>query len=420
MTGTAQQNQGIWGDPVLRRLLVSDALAFLGVWMTSLVVLTGVYETTHSSLAQGVAIASQFGPALLVMPFAGYLLDRFNPVRIMMLTRAFCGAIALFVFAAGAQIPVATVLALNVVFGTLFGLSVSATGVLLPLAMAGKNLSRGNIILRLVPNAMMIVGGLFLVADGAAFGLYGELLFAGLVFFASVALLAPAFMQRSFDRTALQDDADISHTFLEGLRYLMRDRTLLMRFLVRMGIFVCSGAVIVMAVLGETEFAHVVNAVGLFFAARGLGMIVGSLGVLPFVSRGTRSEITVLVAGLVLFAVALVAATWSVQLGLLAVAALLAVAFAGEGIAKPVSLTLLQRRTKSAYLGRIMALEQGLSAAIQTGLTMLIALILIDPSLEGLMLVAAGLGLLALIVAVMAATANRRTAARSAAVPRPV
>lgn len=419
MVAGRRKYAALLSDPVMRQLLASDALAFFGVWMTSLVVLTSVYATTHSSLAQGIVVASQFGPALLVMPFAGHLLDRFNPVFFLIACRAICGAITLLLFVVGSSMPVAVVLGLNVIFSTVFGLSVMATGVLLPLTMAEKNLVRGNIILRIVPNAMMMAGGLFLVADGAAFGLYGELLLATLAFLASAVLLVPASVYCSDTRVIAKERSGVTRSFLDSFGYLIRERTLLKRFLVRMGVFVCSGGVIVMAIIAETEFGHVINAVGLFFAARGLGMIAGSLGILPFLNSGRKSENMALVAGLCIFGVAFAVAAWSVQFGLTVAAIFFAIAYAGEGIAKPVSLTLIQRGIEPAHLGRVMAMEQGLSAFVQASLTMLIAVILIEPSSQGVMVIAIALATLVLLVALATLFVGRDRENRPIAVPTP-
>ena len=83
MTSHVSPMCGVFTNPVMRSLALSDVFAFLGVWLTSLTLLTGVYEVTHSSLAQGLVIAAQFGPALLVVPIAGHILDRFNPAAFL-------------------------------------------------------------------------------------------------------------------------------------------------------------------------------------------------------------------------------------------------------------------------------------------------------------------------------------------------
>ena len=94
-------------------------------------------------------------------------------------------------------------------------------------------------------------------------------------------------------------------------------------------------------------------------------MILGSVAAIPFLKRAGQFEAVVLLVGLCLFSGGIILASWTVSSGLLLTALALGFAFAGEGIAKPVSLTLLQKRIAPEFLGRVMALEQGLSAVVQ-------------------------------------------------------
>lgn len=399
---------GVFNNRVLRSLALSDVFAFLGVWLTSLTLLTGVYEITHSSFAQGLVIAAQFGPALLVVPIAGHILDRFNPVIFLIGCRSICAAIAIVLFAAGSQMPVAVVLILFVTFSSVFSLSVMATGVLMPLAVSAPDLARANILLRVIPNLMMVASGLFLMIEGPALGVYGELLLAGIAFGLAVFALVPLCFLAPSKQHGVQSNQRISGSFLQGLVYLSKTPELGLRFLLRMGVFVCTGAVILLAVIAETEFSHIANAVGLFFAARGSGMVLGSVAAMPFLKRPEQFEAFVLFAGLCLFAGGIVLASWTVSAGLLLTALALGIAFAGEGIAKPVSLTVLQKRVAPEYLGRVMALEQGLSGVVQTLLTLVIAACLVAPTDTRIVMTAIGLCAGALLVALLALAVMRR------------
>ncbi len=51
--------------------------------------------TQHSASAVGIVMALQFGPQLLLMPWSGYAADHFNQRKLLMMTQAMMGALAL-------------------------------------------------------------------------------------------------------------------------------------------------------------------------------------------------------------------------------------------------------------------------------------------------------------------------------------
>jgi MFS family permease len=69
----------------------------IGTWMQRTaqdwLVLTQL--TAHSASAVGITMSLQFGPALLLLPWAGYAADRYDQRRLLMLTQAALGLLAL-------------------------------------------------------------------------------------------------------------------------------------------------------------------------------------------------------------------------------------------------------------------------------------------------------------------------------------
>ena len=82
--------------------------------------------------------------------------------------------------------------------------------------------------------------------------------------------------------------------------------------------------------------------------------------------------------------------------GIGAVAVLLGRGFLGEGLLKPITMALLQEHT-DAYLARVLAAEQGLSAVVQSAAAMLIAACITDVPATVLWASAATGGLLIVI-----------------------
>jgi MFS family permease len=69
----------------------------IGTWMQRVaqdwLVLTQL--TRHNATAVGIVMALQYGPQLLMLPWSGYAADRFNRRRLLIVTQAAMGALAL-------------------------------------------------------------------------------------------------------------------------------------------------------------------------------------------------------------------------------------------------------------------------------------------------------------------------------------
>ncbi|HEX4079173.1 MAG TPA: MFS transporter [Rhizomicrobium sp.] len=76
---------------------VGSLISNIGTWMQRTaqdwLVLTGL--THHSGTAVGIVMGLQFGPQLLLLPWSGYAADRFDRRRLLMVTQAASGLLAL-------------------------------------------------------------------------------------------------------------------------------------------------------------------------------------------------------------------------------------------------------------------------------------------------------------------------------------
>jgi MFS family permease len=84
-------------SPNFRLWTAGAFVSNVGTWMQRVaqdwLVLTQL--THHSASAVGVAMALQFGPQLLFLPWTGYAADRFNQRKLLMVTQAVMGVLAL-------------------------------------------------------------------------------------------------------------------------------------------------------------------------------------------------------------------------------------------------------------------------------------------------------------------------------------
>jgi MFS family permease len=73
---------------------VGNAASASGTWFQNLAASVYVYELTHSALLLGVLNACQFGPVLLLAPWAGRIADALDRRRLLLWTQAVAGLLA--------------------------------------------------------------------------------------------------------------------------------------------------------------------------------------------------------------------------------------------------------------------------------------------------------------------------------------
>ncbi|NIL91497.1 hypothetical protein RhoFasSB10_03843 [Rhodococcus fascians] len=74
-------------DPVFGGFFVGKIVATCGVWVHNLVAAVVVFQISGSALVVGIVTAVQFGPQLVLSPWAGALADRGNPARQIIIGR---------------------------------------------------------------------------------------------------------------------------------------------------------------------------------------------------------------------------------------------------------------------------------------------------------------------------------------------
>src|SRR5947209_1899995 len=78
-----------------RLYFVGQGISLCGTWMQRVAQAWLVLELTHSGTALGFATAMQFVPMLLVGPYGGLIADRVSRRRLLLLTQAMQGTLAL-------------------------------------------------------------------------------------------------------------------------------------------------------------------------------------------------------------------------------------------------------------------------------------------------------------------------------------
>ena len=318
-----------------------------------------VLDSFGSPTLAGLAAFCAVAPGLALGPLAGALLDRYGPSRPMLLDYAVSAAVVGLIAGlalVGALGP-AILLMLTAAYSATSSLGSAGIRTLLPEIVPEKLWDRAN----------AADTGSFAVTDAAGPALAGALFAAlgGVVaLFATAAAFACAALTlaRPIGRTATKTTAGVSvfRQAWEGLRYVAGNRTLrglavsYSLYQVSFGVLVVALPVLVLDRLSGGELA-----VGALWGALGAAGVVSG-----FVSGwfGTEGrERSLMAGGMILSALALLALPFAGNLAVVFVC----VCAAGL-VGSPVDVALLslrQRKTERAKLGRVLAISMSLNLA---------------------------------------------------------
>ena len=345
--------------PGIARAFGASTLSRMGDGMFAVALVLFVLDRFGSPTLAGLAAFCAVAPGLVLGPLAGALLDRYGPSRPMLLDYAVSAVVvgAIAGLALVGSLGPATLLALAAAYSATSSLGSAGIRTLLPEIVPERLWDRAN----------AADTGSFAVTDaagpalaGALFALFGGVgaLFATAVAFAGAALV----LSRPLGRTASEAAAGASvvRQAWEGLRYVAANRTLrglalsYSLYQVSFGVLIVALPVLVLGRLSGGEFA--------------VGALWGALGAAGVVSGffsgwlGTEGRERYLMAGgMLLSALALLTLPFAGNLAMV-FACVCALGLVGS----PVDVALLslrQRKTERAKLGRVLAISMSLNLA---------------------------------------------------------
>jgi MFS family permease len=270
-------------NPNFRRLWLAQLISELGDWFYSLAVYDLLLKQTHRSGAVGWAIIIQTLPWFFMTPLAGYIADRFPRRTLMILADIFQGFVVL-----GLLIPsvassvhmIYLLLGLEVVFASIFEPARSA---LLPNVVSEEEILPANALSSATWSFALTVGA---ALGGAVTALLGrDIAFAAnsASFFVSAILITRISLREGHFEPAQvisQGVAGAAASVREGLEYVRTNGKVLALLLAKTGVGILGGSLLLLVIFGERIFplaGRGALAVGLLYAARGVGAGVGPL-----------------------------------------------------------------------------------------------------------------------------------------------
>lgn len=353
------------GNPAFTRLFGAQLISFAGDWFATVALLGLALELTGSPAIASLLLVVQTGAFALASPMAGVLADRYDRRALMVSADLARVPVALaFLLARDADtLWIAFVAAALLSLGAaVFEPTSSAS---LPNLVEEGELAEANVLIGSAWGTMLAVGAALGGLVAATFGRDVAFVVNAASFAASALLIVG--IRRSFRAPRAEAQAgDPRHRehggVIESIRVVLRfargNRTLAALLLSKTTFGVGTGVIVLLAVFGRDVFKAGDAGIGILFAARGLGALIGPFLVRSVVGVSERGLIAGIAASFGIFAL---------SYGLLPLAPMLPLAalavfggHLGGGAQWTLSSYGLQRAAPDAIRGRVFSFDYGL------------------------------------------------------------
>lgn len=345
-------------NPDFRKLWAAQLVSLGGDWFTTVALLGLVLELTGSALNSGLIMAASILPSFLLAPIAGSFADRFDRRRLMVTTDLIRVVLALGMLLVRSPSTVWIGIVCLIGMSTLAAFFMPASGASLPNLVAPEHLGAANTLTSASWGTMLAVGAGIGGWVAGTLGRETAFLMDAASFLVSALLVLR--IKANFSQRLPTDApaAQTPHGMLEGLRYARSDPRVLALLASKGGFGLGVGIVALLPLLATREFGAGDLGIGILFAARGLGALLGPFVAVRQVRDSERRLLIAVAASIALygFVYLAVAATTTLPVA----AALAVIAHMGGGAQWVLSTYGLQRIVPDYVRGRIVALDLGL------------------------------------------------------------
>lgn len=360
-TKVAPYTQLLRGNPAFRRLFAAQLVSFGGDWFASVALLGLALDLSGSAAVASLVLVLQTGGFALMSPVAGALADRVDRKRLLVAADLARVPICLgFLLARDAD----TLWIALVCTGALAALSAffePTSSAALPNLVSDEELDRANILQGAAWGTMLAVGAAVGGIVAATLGREAAFVIDSSSFLLSALLVIG--IRRPFQRERTEHAASEHSSGMLGsirpvIRFAVHSRFVSSLLLSKTIFGVGTGTVLMLAVFGDRVFHAGDVGIGILFAARGLGALIG-----PFLARATvgTSDRGLLVG----ISISIVVVTVSYALfplapGIVVAGVFVFFAHLGGGAQWMLSTYGLQRHTPDEIRGRVFSLDYGL------------------------------------------------------------
>ena len=355
------------GNRNFRRLWLGRLISQTGDWFNSVALFTLLLNLTGSGEAVGIVLLIKLLPQFLVGPLAGVVADRFNRKTIMIVADVLRGLLVLgFLLVKRAdQVWIVYILsALEIIISSFFEPAESAA---VPTIVEKDALLAANALGGATWSVTLAFGAALGGAVTDLFGRNTAFVVDALSFLVSAALILrtripplPKREREASGRLSLLEATGIAD-MIEGARYLKANPHVIALLLVKSGWGLGGGVLLLLTIFGRTIFPMGRDgsaSIGLFYAARGTGALLGPM-IARWITSGSPRTMRRSISA-AFFISAAFYLLFSGSPGFVPALLFVIGAHSGGSVQWVFSTTLLQLAVPNRFLGRVFALEMGL------------------------------------------------------------
>ncbi len=338
------------------RLLYIGALISLGGdWFLTVALLDLVLQLTGSATLASLMLLCQTLPIFIFTPLAGHIIDRVDRRKLMIIVDIIRTVACLLPLLARtpALLPFAYAGVVMISIGSAYFEPASQAA--LPNIVAPEELGPANVLMGSTWGTMLAVGAAIGGLVTAKFGRDVSFIVDGASFLVSAAVLAR--MRTSFSEERGQhEQPPLLESIRETFRYARAHSRVLALLTTKGGYGIAAGVVAMLSVFGRQVFHAGALGIGLLFAARGLGALLGPF-LVRAIARTDEEQYRAIIWCVLLFGGGYCALALSPTLTF----GLIAIFFAhlGGGASWQISTYGLQRETPDYIRGRVFAADYG-------------------------------------------------------------
>ena len=400
----------VFSNRNFRLLWIGQGMSLIGDQFSMIALPWLVLLMTGDPMALGIVLALIGIPRAVFMLVGGALTDRFSQRSIMLVSDALrlvlTAALAFIIFSGNIQLW--TLYAYALAFGTVSGFFMPASNSMVPRIVKKEELMAGNSIIQGTSQLSVFIGPLLaggliaLFSNGFATigGISPSMSGIGLAFsidaLTFVISVATLWMMKVNSPDA-PGSGSILSSIKEGIMYVAHTRDILLMFvIIALLNFLFSGPLLVgLPIIANSRLSEGAAAYGMLISAFAIGNLIGLLGSSAIkIKPGLLGPLAIVIIGVFGVGLAAIGFIYSMWIG----AGILILLGLLNGYLSIVLITMLQKRTPSDMLGRLMSLVMFAGVGL-VPISQALSGALMKVSIEGVFV---GCGALILVIAVVA------------------
>ena len=339
-----------------RLLYIGTLISLGGDWFLTVALLDLVLQLTGSAMLASLILLCQTLPIFVFTPLAGHLIDRVDRRKLMILVDVIrAGACLLPLLARTPQLlPFAYLGVILISIGSAYFEPASQAA--LPNIVKPEELGPANVLMGSTWGTMLAAGAGIGGLVTATFGRDVSFVVDAASFLLSAIVLLRMRTPFSEERGEHHAQPPLFESIRETFRYARSHPRVLALLTTKGGYGIAAGVIAMLSVFGKEVFKAGALGIGLLFAARGLGALVGPF-LVRFIARTEETQYRAIVSCVLLFGAGYTALALSPTLAFGFVSIFLA--HLGGGASWQISTYGLQRETPDYIRGRVFAADYG-------------------------------------------------------------